>query len=440
MDSARFAPRIATLIAIVALGVLACTEDVTSPASCPDFCPSGQIVTVESLLATAIGRDSSFRGYVESHHAFALLAATLPSLDSRPIFQTEPIELRLRINTGSDTATGPIVVDSTKLTFTLLRRDTAAHNLRLVLYRLPVGIDSTSTFAGTDPAFGGSPVRTVNLDSLFAIPGHRDSVTGDSVLSVDSVRHAVTFLLKFDTTQIPFDSGVMADSGRLAFGVRVTADGPASAAFGSSEIGSGPEIAWYNRVDSAGTLLERAAQRRLVHFDGFVFDPPPPALDSNLTVGGVPASRALLRFALPPAIRDSSQIIRATLILVPVAPVPGTPPDSFFLTVNHLAADLGAKSPIAPDTIAPKSELFGPGLADTVRIEVTSLLRFWQFDTTAATAVYLRLLALDRADSIRLTGSEGSSFTALRLYSSRTPAFQPALRLTFVRRFKFGAP
>jgi len=154
----------------------------------------------------------------------------------------------------------------------------------------------------------------------------------------------------------------------------------------------------------------------------------------------MPVSRALLRFTLPPAIRDSSQIIRATLILVPVAPVPPTPPDSFFLMVNHLAADLGAKSPIANDTIAPKSPLFGPGLADTVRIEVTSLLRFWQFDTTSATAMYLRLLALARVDSTGLDGIEGASFTALRLYSSRTPAFRPALLLTFVRRFKFGEP
>jgi len=429
--------------ATIALGVLACTEDITSPASCPDF-PCGQIVTVESLLVTAISRDTSFRGYVESHRAFALLAATLPSLDSRPIFQTGPIPPRLRINSGSDTTTGPIVVDSSKLTFTWLRRDSAALNLRLELYRLPLGIDSTSTYAGTDPAFGGTPVRVVNLDSLVALPGRRDSVTGDSVLSVDSVRHAVTFSLKFDTTQIPF---VVADSGRLAFGLRVTADAPASAAFGSSEVGSGPEVAWFIRVDSAGTLLERPLQRRLVGFDGFVFDPPPDTLASNntlrsdtLTVGGVPASRALLRLTLPRAIRDSSQIIRATLILVPVAPVPAAPPDSFFLMVNHVAADLGAKSPIANDTIAPKSALFGPGLADTVQIEVTSLLRFWQFDTTSATAMYLRLLALDRVDSTQLVGFEGSTFTALQLGSSRTPAFRPALRLTFVRRYKFGQP
>ncbi|MGH7614131.1 MAG: hypothetical protein ACREMW_08855 [Gemmatimonadales bacterium] len=437
-SSTRLGARIAMVTASVVLGVLACTEEITSPASCPDFCPSGQIVTVETLLTTAISRDSTFRGYVEAHRGNMLLAATLPSLDSRPIFQTEPIAPRLRINTTtSDTTTGPIVVDSTKLTFTLLRRDSAAHNLRLVLYRLPLGLDSTSTFAGTDAAFGGTPIRAVNLDSLFAAPGGRDSVTGDSVLRMDSVRHSVTFSLKFDTTQLPF---VVADSGRLALGVRVTADGAPSAAFGASDAGVGPEIAWFIRVDSAGTLLERPFQRRLVRFDTFVFDPPPVALDSNLIVGGVPAARALLRIALPRAIRDSSQIIRATLILVPVAPVPATPPDSFFLMVNHVAADLGAKSPIATDTIAPKSALFGPGLSDTVQIEVTSLLRFWQFDTTSATAVYLRLLALDRVFSTELDGSEASTFTALRLYSSRTPAFRPALRLTFSRRFRFGEP
>jgi hypothetical protein len=419
----------------VALGVLACTEDITSPASCPDFCPGGQIVTVESLLATAIGRDSTFRGYVEPQGASKLLAATLPTVDSRPIFQLRPIATRLR--PGSDTTTVPIVVDSARLSLTLVRPYASAPNLRLALYRLPLGLDSASTFSGLAPAFAATPVRVVNLDSLLALPGLLDSTTGDSVVRVDSIRNAVTISLKLDTVQAPF---VAADSGRLAYGVRVTADAPTNLALGAIEGGEGPEILWYNRVDSAGTLVVRTSQRQGVDFDSFVFDPPPAALDSNLTVGGVPSSRALLRFTLPRAIRDSSQIIRATLIFVPVAPVPASPPDSFFLVVNHVAADLGAKSPPANDTLAPLSPLFGPGLADTVRIEVTSLLRFWQFDTTSATAVYLRLLALDRVDSTSLTGSEGTTFTALRLYSSRSAGFRPALRLTFVRRFKFGEP
>ncbi len=58
-------------------------------------------------------------------------------------------------------------------------------------------------------------------------------------------------------------------------------------------------------------------------FDSFVSNVTSIALDSNLTVGGVPATRALLRFALPRNIRDSAQIIRATLLLVPTGPPGG---------------------------------------------------------------------------------------------------------------------
>jgi len=235
-------------------------------------------------------------------------------------------------------------------------------------------------------------------------------------------------------------SFVEPDSGKVAFGVRVTADSLASVALGASEDGTGPRIVWFNRVDSAGTLVPKDSQPRGLLFDGFVFDPPAPALDSNLTVGGVPSARALLRFTVPRGIRDSSQIIRATLLLVPVAPAPGVPVDSFFLHLSQVAADLGLKSPIGVDTFAANSVLLRPGASDTIRIEVTKLLRAWQLDTTAATAAYLRLLALDRRDSTSLTGTEGTTLTALRLYSSRTPAFRPGLHVTYVPRFKFGVP
>ena len=435
--SRRHVGRAASVVAVVALAATACVEDVTSPSRCPDFCPGGKIVTIESLLTTAIARDSSFRGYVSPHEAAVMLAATLPTVDSRPIFQTIQIATQLRIGTGSDTTTGPIVVDSAKLVLTLLRRDTAAHNLGLAFYRLPLGLDSTTTFAGLAPAFATPPLRVVNLDSLLALPGRRDSITGDSILVVDTVRHAVTVSLRLDTTQARYSA---ADSGRLAYGVRVIADTLASLALGATDGGDGPEIQWFNRVDSAGTLVARPPQRRLMRFDSFVFDPSPAPFDSNLTVGGVPAARALLRVALPRGIRDSSQIIRATLLLLPVTPTEGVPVDSFFINVRRVAADLSAKSPIGEDTIVANSAPRRPGPADTVRIEVTSVLRSWQSDTTAATAMYLRLLAVDRRSGSQLDGTEGGTFTALRLYSSRAAAFRPALRLTYVPRIKFGLP
>jgi hypothetical protein len=422
------------VVAVAALAAVACVEDVASPPSCPDYCPGGQIVTVESLLAGAVVRDSSFTGYRLAHEAFVMLAANRSGVDSRPIFQTLPIATRLRIGTGSDTTTGPIVIDSARLTVTWLRRDTITRNVRLELYRLPLGLDSTSTYAGLAPSFG-TPLRVVNLDSLLARPGLRDSVTGDSILSRDTLRRVIVVSVKFDSAQAPFTAG---DSGKVAFGVRVSADSNARLVLGSAEAGEGPQILWYNRVDSAGTLVTRPAQGRGLVFDSFVSNVTSISLDSNLTVGGVPATRALLRFTLPRNIRDSAQIIRATLLLVPTGPPPVLTGDTVVLRLIRVAADLGAKSPLPLDTVSAATALFVPSTSDTLRIEATTLLRYWQFDTTAAPAAFLGLFTLDRGS--RADRQEGSTLTVLRFFSSRTPGLRPALRLTYVPRIKFGAP
>ncbi len=448
--SPRRLRRCAVVLGGVALAALACVQEPTSPAQCPAFCPGGRLTTVESLLATSIQRDSSFQGYVAAHQANILLAVELPGIVSRPIFETLPIAVRALIDTGSDTTTGPIVLDSMRLTLTMLRRSAGARNIRLAFYQVPLGIDSTTTLAALAPSFAAAPLRVVNVDSLVTLPAKRDSVTGDSVLSVDSVRNALTVRLTFTAAQIPFSE---ADSGKLGIGIAVSADSVASVAFESNRLGAGPQTVWFARVDSAGVIVKPdslphafpVSQQRGVRFNSFVFDTPPLTLDSNLTIGGVPSIRALLRIALPRVLRDSSRIIRATLLLVPTGAAPVTTPDSVFVEARRVLTDLGAKSPIVPDTFVAVSPVFRGIPADTVRIEMTNFFRLWQLDTTAVTAVYLSLLAVDRVDSTRLTGFElvrfdSRSFDAPRFFSSRSPAFRPAIRLTFVRHLQFGAP
>jgi hypothetical protein len=434
----------AVVLVLVALAALACYQDPTSPAQCPAFCPGGRLTTVESLLATTVERDSSFQDYVQAHQSLLLLAADLPGIDSRPIFETLPITTRAQIDTGTDTTTGPIVPDSMWLTVKVLRRSAGARNIRLAFYQLPLGLDSTSTLAGLAPGFATAPLRVVNVDSLVTLPGMLDSVTGDSVLAVDTVRNAITVRLKFLPAQIPYSE---ADSGRLAIGVRASADSVASVAIESNRSGAGPQTTWFARVDSAGVLVRpdslpkkfAVSQAAGVRFNSFVFDAPAITLDSNLTIGGVPSTRALLRFALPRALRDSTQIIRATLLLVPTGAPLVTTPDSVFLQARRLATDLGAKSPIAADTLVGNSAVFRGVLPDTVRLELTTLFRFWQLDTSAVTAIYVNMLGLDRTDSTRLRGIEAGSLDALRFFSTRAPAFRPAIRLTFVRHLTFGA-
>ena len=407
-----------TLIGGVLLAA-ACVERVSAPGDCPAFCPSGQIEIVDTVLTSIISRDSTFRGYVTALSAPLLLAADLPGfVDGRAIFRINGFGQRLIVSTAD---TGAILgADSARLQLTVARRDTGAHNLSLAFYRLPITVDSTTTFAGLAGPFTDSLVKRVNIDTLLARPGHKDTLTGDSVV-VDTVNNVLVLALKFDTAAARY---VGTDSGTVAYGVRVSADSLASIAITRSTL----SWQWYLRVDSIGTPVARKPGSLGAAFSSFVFDPPPPPPDSTLAVGGVPSARSFLRVAFPHFIRDSSQIIRGTLTLVPVAPVQGAPSDSFVVEAHTVFTDVGAKSPIIVDATRTDTAIIHIGPRDTAQIEVTNLLQFWASDTTRATTLVLR------------AKQEAASFSLIRFYPSVAQAFRPALRITFVRRFPFGAP
>jgi hypothetical protein len=410
--------RRALLVAGVLLGA-ACVERVAAPGTCPSFCPSGQIQIVDTVLAGIISRDSSFRGYATALHAPLMLAADLPGfVDGRAIFRINGFGQRYLV---TSTDTGAILgADSARLQLTLARRDTGAHNLSIAFYRLPITIDSTTTFTDLAGPFTDSLVRRVNIDTLLARPGRKDTITGDSAV-VDTVNHVVVLQLKFDTAAARY---VGTDSGTVAYGIRVSADSLASIALAKSTLA----WQWYLRVDSAGTPVARKPISLGTPFASFVSNPPPPPLDSTLMVGGVPATRSILRVAFPRFIRDSSQIIRATVTLVPSAPVRGAPSDSFVVEAHTVYTDVGAKSPIILDATRTDTTVIHAGTSDTVQIEVTNLLQFWASDTTRATTLVLR------------AQQEAASFSYIRFYPSSAQAFRPALQITFVRRYPFGAP
>jgi len=404
--------------------VAACVERLTAPGHCPEFCPSGQITVVDTLLTTSINRDSSVRGYVVSYQSALMLAAHLPgptdTLDSRPIFRFNGFGLRLRISTA-DTSTGLILgADSARLQLTIVRRDTAMRNLRLQFYRLPTTIDTTTTFGAVAAPFTDSLVRTINVDTLLAQPGRKDTVTGDSVV-VDTLNHRLLLSLKFDTTAARY---IGTDSGMVAYGIRIAADTLASIAFGKGTVG--PVLQWYLHVDSLGRPVARAPGSLAAALANFVFAPPPAPLDSTLAVGGVPSARSLLRVAFPKFIRDSSQIIRGTLYLVPAVAARGAPADSFVMEARTVLADFGRKSPIDPRLDDPI--VIHPGATDTVKIEVTNMLQLWAADSTHPTVFLLRPQA------------EAQYLGEIRFYPSAALAFRPTLQVTYVKRFPFGVP
>lgn len=430
--------RLAFLLALLAA---ACTEQVTAPGSCPNFCPSDSIAIRDTIFAAIIERDSSFRGYIPNYFAAAMTAAELPGIvDSRAFFTTDTMIRRVAPKSG-DTTTVPIVVDSTRVRFVIVRRPKNTTNLRLRLYHVPVTADSTSDFASLDPSFTATPVDSLNVTDLLALPALGDTQTvrlwGDSirvdaaghVLQINRVDSTVAVYFHLDTLQAPLSD---ADTGRIAWGVRVAADSFPSVALGTIESGgNSPQMRWfyhYTIPDTVSATPDSVVQADRVvpnRFDNFVFTPPTPPLDSNLAVGGVPSARALLRVALPAFLHDSIDVVRATLILVPVNAVQGVPSDSFKIKATNILTDLGGKSPLGPSS---DSAFIHIGSSDTVSIELTNLVRGWSLDTTQTTAIFLRQVP------------EATSYTEIRFYSSRAPAFRPALHVTYVKRFRFGEP
>jgi hypothetical protein len=145
-------------------------------------------------------------------------------------------------------------------------------------------------------------------------------------------------------------------------------------------------------------------------------------------VGGVPSARALLRVKLPAFLHDTIDVVRATVILVPVNAVQGARSDSFQLLARPVVTDLGAKSPLGSASNLFGSRVIHIGSPDTVRIELTNLVRAWSLDTTLVTTFILGQVP------------EAASYTQIRFYSSRAPAFRPGLQVTYVKRFRFGQP
>lgn len=435
--------RVVWFAALAAL--TSCTEEATAPGQCPEFCPPKPIALVDTILPVVFG-DSSFLGYVLPGAAPMLPAVEgLNGVNSRPVFRTQGI-----VDTwtfSKDTVASPFVsMDSLRLVVRIERWDTATHNLRIRLYRLPNSIDSTATYASLAAAFTDSLLKTVNVDSILAIPVdsdagtktkvHRDSAGGDIVTWIDSASHTAQVSISLDSAQARY---IAADSGKQTYGIRISADSFPSVGIGSVDGGSAVAATFYAAYDSAktGKAVVPQGQPKAMEFDTFVFDPPPVLDDTSLTVGGVPAARSVLRLNFPRALRDSVSIVRATLVLVPISPVVSAPNDSMGLWVRRAIADFGAKSPLAqPNPLIPADStaiavaVVPTGTTDTVNVEVTQMLRFWQADT-----IVPHTLVLMEAQS-----REGGSFATLRLYSTRVPGFRPALHITYIPRYAFGTP
>ena len=155
-------------------------------------------------------------------------------------------------------------------------------------------------------------------------------------------------------------------------------------------------------------------------------------LDSTLLyVGGEPSSRALLRFDLPPHIRDSATIVRATLELTPTTPIVGLPTDPARLQARGVLADLGAKSPVNSAAGRVPADTIETG-ATNVNLEAVSVVQLWLGPAPLPSALVLAMAP----------DLEAASFSRPVFYSTRAadPTVRPRLHISYLRAFPFENP
>jgi len=395
------------LIAGLAMG---CQEDLMAPANgtCPDFCPPEQLQVVDSILLDNVLSDSGYVGYIQPWEATGLQVyrdSTAGSEHaSRAMFSFLALPDSLLLSSG-DTAYGPIVAtDSFSVTLKLRQRNLAATGLELAIYRIPVSVDSTTGYADLDPYFSDS-----TLLATVSIP---DSLVDGNVIAT------------MDPLAFP-DYGP--DGNRAAIGVALRNPNE-YVQFGSIEANAAANLTRYVQLDSAGTSVPRQ-QGAGPGFDSFVGTPLPAVPATARPVGGSPAARTILRFDMPRRIIDSSRVLRATLVLLPVEPVLGPPTDSLAVIAQGLTADVGAKSPLRPvsqDSVPLLVAFLPAGSTDTVRLDVTDLVIGWTRDSTRPRALAVRSVP------------EGSSFAELRLGAASSGALRPRLHVTFVPPLQLG--
>ncbi|MGE5091429.1 MAG: hypothetical protein ACM3OH_04585 [Bacillota bacterium] len=409
MRAARF-----MALGAVTLALAGCQEKLSAPGDCPGICPGDQSVVFDTLITPVFGGDSTYGpgnvgGYVSPGEGSSLRVSNgLAGADNFAVvrFVARPDVVTLN---GTDY---PYTIDSVLVGVTLLRRDPAATGLNLEIYRLssPATVDSTRTFTQVQSDFAPA-----NLLTVIPIP--------DTLQS--GVLRKVFTGAALGTIAIP-----AADAGVLALGYRITAPAPTGIRIGSSSAGTaGPTFLTYYTPTTADTaLLHQPPLPRIVAYNGFVSSVSAIPDSTTITVGGVPSSRALLRFSIPARIRDSSTIIRATLELTPLAPMTGLPGDTVALDVRSVLADLGAKSPrLSNPATRVLTSLLTLGSTDTVRVDVTTLVDLWQNPSRLPPALFLALQP------------EGSSFSQA-VFGSTRQGVSPRLRLTYVLPFPFETP
>lgn len=409
----------------------ACTEDLQTGRSCPLLCPGQGIEVKDTILDNIVVLDSSLVGFPFQGSEEPLLMARLgDSLDVRPVVRFDTLT---RTFLRSGVATPETITDL----------DSAFVNVFLTASTVPT---PAQWFIDIYNVWDSTLVDTVRgqLIPLFTPANRIGTYQGDTAFT-DTLR----IKIPIDTAYLRALLGTFDQRLRIGFQVRAAA--PVMFLMNSFEAGNGATLQYkIITSDSTVTPLRTSQPTSMtpvapLQFAGDLLDfqivvaAPNHALANTFYAGGLPGSRAYLRFALPAWVTDSVGLLRAELLLSQ-SPISGPASNDSLLVDAHLiVANATIPNLFRAATLLSPAGIFAPSFrvlpseARTIRLNINTLVRQWNTNNTARALPTAILLRVNR---------EGGTPAAARFFSNESPnpALRPRLRLSYTPTTILGRP
>lgn len=416
-------PLLVLALSLGAGAVGACTEQLDGGAACPALCPS-RTESFRDTTFDAVVLDTSLGGYPTLGLSSTLLVANRPdTLVTVGVLRFDVLATSFQPNrTGSlDSIT---TVDS-------------------VFLKLP--LDSTGR-RGTSPVtLEVFDVDTTQSDSVQAVV--RSLFRPDRRIGSLTVTPGSTG----DSLRVPLSRQVLqqkiAARARLRLGIRLS-NGSGQLRVRAFQLGAGAPTVQYDPATdttyapisiNTATVLTNATTDVALSYQVYgITDLGSPGLTpGTIIVGGFPAFRSYLRFAIPARITDSSTIVRADLLLTQQRSRFGNANDSVTIvpivpTTTDVVSDLRRVLDLAAEGVfaGVDTARLVPSDSGTRTLNVLALARNWR--TLPGN--------VPRAIAFRI-GLEGGQPAELRFFNSRAPvAVRPKLRITYLPRAEFALP
>ncbi len=414
-----------TIAAVLVATLGACREKLEGGAACPALCPEQELEVRDTTLfpfafPSPMAIDSTISGFPPLGTELQLIIARRgDSLQTAAIARFDTLSSTIRIGLTDTSRRAITSIDSASLVLEVGETPIARSRVTIEVY------DVDTTAADLDVEAIRVLFRPDRLLSSASFA--QDSLTG---------RLRIPIPTAFLTPRVT-------GGRRVRLGIGVRSDSSVQVRTLSTETGGPPVLTYLGRaVNDTQTVAavpnSRGAVPGLADYAVVLKSPQPPS--TVLVVGGLPASRVYLRFALPSEILDSTTIVRATLVLTQIPSKSVDEADTIVVVPRLVRAnrildiDPGKASLLLADPQAfflPPNRLLPRGMG-TRNFEIVNAVNRWKFEDPDELT---RAIVLQAAD-------EGNSAHSATFYSSEAqdPALRPRLVLTFIPVAGFGLP